>query len=245
MVLEYLDGGTMYNVLEARSKKYFTSRFTYEEVLQQGIQLADALNYLHSKVIADEVCIIHRDLKPDNIGYTSNGILKLFDFGLSTCVRVRSNVFEAYCMTGFTGSLRYMAPEVARSEPYTEKVDVYSYGLLLHQLITNELPYNRMQRNELIDQVIKNNQRPVIKNYIPSPFFNLLTYCWHHDSSTRPSFEGILCELKLLLSQVRTTTTTARKHNLNPIIETVGDGSSSSSNQSKWSILSFRCNRNI
>jgi len=60
MVLEYLDGGTMYNVLEARSKKYFTSRFTYEEVLQQGIQLADALNYLHSKVIADEVCIIHR-----------------------------------------------------------------------------------------------------------------------------------------------------------------------------------------
>jgi len=65
IVLEYLKGGTMHEALEARSnerKGLFSrrSRFTYEEVLQQGIQLADALNYLHSKVVINEACIIHR-----------------------------------------------------------------------------------------------------------------------------------------------------------------------------------------
>jgi len=65
IVLEYLEGGTMQKVLETKSderKNIFgrKSRFTYEEVLQQGIQLADALNYLHSKVVINQACIIHR-----------------------------------------------------------------------------------------------------------------------------------------------------------------------------------------
>ena len=142
------------------------------------------------------------DLKPDNIGYSSDGTLKLRDFGLSTCVRTRTNVFETYAMTGFTGSLRYMAPEVVRSEAYTEKVDVYSYGLVLYQLITNKLPYDGMKKTTLIEQVIYNNQRPKIKQYIPSPFFNLLTFCWHRDPNERPSFEGIMTELVFLSSQI-------------------------------------------
>ena len=65
IVLEYLEGGTMQKVLETKSnerRNIFgrTSRFTYEEVLQQGLQLADALNYLHSKVVINKACIIHR-----------------------------------------------------------------------------------------------------------------------------------------------------------------------------------------
>jgi len=203
IVLEYLEGGTMQKVLETKSnerRNIFgrTSRFTYEEVLQQGIQLADALNYLHSKVVINKACIIHRDLKPDNIGYSSDGTLKLRDFGLSTCVRTRTNDFETYAMAGFTGSLRYMAPEVVRSEAYTEKVDVYGFGLLLYQLITNKLPYNGMNKETLIEQVINNNQRPKIRQYIPSPFFDLLTLCWHHDPNIRPSFEVIMTELVAL-----------------------------------------------
>ena len=142
------------------------------------------------------------DLKPDNIGYLSDGTLKLMDFGLSTCVRARTNIFETYAMTGCTGSLRYMAPEVMRSEEYTEKVDVYGYGLVLYQLITNKLPYDGMKKTTLIEQVIYNNQRPKIKHYIPSPFFNLLTFCWHRDPNERPSFEGIMTELVFLSSQV-------------------------------------------
>jgi serine/threonine protein kinase len=89
-----------------------------------------------------------------------------------------------------------------RSEAYTEKVDVYGFGLLLYQLITNKLPYNGMNKETLIEQVTNNNQRPKIRQYIPSPFFDLLTLCWHRDPNIRPSFEVILTELIVLSSQM-------------------------------------------
>ena len=52
------------------------------------------------------------DLKPENVGFTASMKLKLFDFGLMTCVKKLSTVFDMYELSGFTGSLRYMAPEV-------------------------------------------------------------------------------------------------------------------------------------
>ena len=72
--------------------------------------------------------VIHRDIKPGNLLLTAEGHLKVSDFGLS-------KIFEgaqlgAYQMTGVTGTLRYMAPEVMRSEDYTEKVDVYSFSFV-------------------------------------------------------------------------------------------------------------------
>ena len=81
------------------------------------------------------------DLKPDNVGFTSTGALKLFDFGLVTCVHRRQDVFSNYAMTGYTGSLRYMAPEVAQRLPYNEKVDVYSYGIMVWQMARDKIPF--------------------------------------------------------------------------------------------------------
>jgi serine/threonine protein kinase len=80
-------------------------------------------------------------LKPDNVGFTSDGELKLFDFGLVTCVRSRVNSNAAYEMTGYTGSLRYMAPEVALRLPYTEKVDVYSFAIMVWQMARDRVPF--------------------------------------------------------------------------------------------------------
>jgi len=69
--------------------------------------------------------IHNSDLKPDNIGFAADGTIKLLDFGLATVVRQRSQLDEMYEMTGFTGSLRYMSPEVAERRPYSERVDQY------------------------------------------------------------------------------------------------------------------------
>ena len=81
------------------------------------------MDYLHSRCHPG-ASIIHRDLKPDNVGFSADGTLKLFDLGLCTCVRTIVDD-QPYAMTGCTGSLRYMAPEVTLRLPYTEKVDVY------------------------------------------------------------------------------------------------------------------------
>ena len=85
--------------------------------------------------------VIHRDLKPENIGVDSNGRLKLFDFGLGRCVKKRSKDTESYKMTGETGTLRYMAPEVVLSKPYTEKVDTYSFGIVVWTMATNTVAF--------------------------------------------------------------------------------------------------------
>ena len=80
-------------------------------LLEKTRDIANAFEYLHSGV-SEVATIIHRDLKPDNVGFSADGTLKLFDFGLCTCVKRRETLGQTYKMTGNTGSLRYMAPEV-------------------------------------------------------------------------------------------------------------------------------------
>jgi serine/threonine protein kinase len=144
IVLEWLGGGTLSGLMSKNQGKrgltqglFRQPTFTYAEILNRARDIAEALDYLHMRVHPDAT-IIHRDLKPDNVGFTSTGDLKLIDLGLSTCVKRRTNSHIAYEMTGNTGSLRYMAPEVALRKPYTEKVDVYSFGILLWQMATGE-----------------------------------------------------------------------------------------------------------
>ena len=128
LILEKLrDISVMLNISqteEVRPSIFHRRVFSYVEVLRLAKDLADAIKYLHSEVHPNAM-IIHRDLKPENLGLTADGRLKLFDFGLCRCVRKRTTSDETYKMSGNTGSLRYMAPEVVRTLPYNETVDAY------------------------------------------------------------------------------------------------------------------------
>jgi serine/threonine protein kinase len=145
IVLEYLEE-TVTNVLTKRTKQSGFSLFrkpvfTYSEILEKSAQLASALHYIHD-LVHTGATILHRDLKPDNVGLGADGSLKLFDFGLSTCVNRRTSPLESYKMTGNTGSLRYMAPEVVLSKPYNEKVLTHSYSLSLSFTHSYSLAYS-------------------------------------------------------------------------------------------------------
>jgi len=105
------------------------------------MSLAKALSYCHKDAIAGNM-ILHRDLKPDNIGFTLDGTLKIMDFGLAEIVENASPFSnEVYQMSGETGSLRYMAPEVAEGKPYNHKADVYSFGTS-HTININPIPHS-------------------------------------------------------------------------------------------------------
>ena len=135
------------------------------------------------------------DLKPDNVGFTTDGSLKLFDFGLCTCVKKRSSDSQVYEMTGNTGSLRYMAPEVALQQPYTEKADVYSFGIMVWQMARDRLPFKGMSKAEFMEQVVAKRVRPKIDRHWPAEFTELLTSCWQHEQSLRPSFKQVVAVL--------------------------------------------------
>lgn len=126
--------------------------------------------------------------------------LKLFDFGLMTCVKRPATITESYDMTGFTGSLRYMAPEVARKRPYNEKVDVHSFGIILWEMLTGKLPFKGVNKSEFLSEVVAKGFRPKIPKDIPLALAGLLKSCWDPNPQLRPSCESIVKLLDELLN---------------------------------------------
>ena len=139
------------------------------------------------------------DLKPDNVGFTMDMQLKLFDLGLMTLVKKRSCVNEVYEMTGFTGSLRYMAPEVALKKAYNEKVDVHSFGIILWEMLTGELPFKGVNKAEFLSTVVGLGYRPKIPKHLPGAVASLLKACWDVDSMQRPTSAEIVASLTAII----------------------------------------------
>lgn len=141
----------------------------------------------------------HRDIKPDNIGFAANGQLKLFDFGLCAAVRAQREKTEQYRLTGNTGTLRYMAPEVVLGRSYHQSVDVYSFGILIWQVASGKVPFRDMGKKTYFDRVVVGGQRPRIDPRWPASFTSLLRLCWHEDKHMRPSFATVVQELESLM----------------------------------------------
>jgi len=197
IVLEWLSGGSLSNILSQNQVKpglaqklFRRPSFTYANLLSRAKDIADAIDYLNQRCHPGAT-IIHRDLKPDNVGFTAGGMLKLFDFGLCTCVRQRSTSDEAYEMTGNTGSLRYMAPEVALRRPYNEKADVYSFGIMVWQMARDRVPFKGMSREDFMQLVVHGGERPKLDKSWPAAFSNMLVACWHRDHRERPTFASL------------------------------------------------------
>lgn len=203
LVLEYLSGGTLSHTLGVRAdrvKQRWVKRFSLLETLKLAHGLAKALNYLHNEW-SSAVHIIHRDLKPDNIGWSADGVLKLFDFGLSVSVRAQREKTEQYRLTGNTGTLRYMAPEVVLGRSYNQTVDTYSFGILIWQVAAGQVPFKDMGKKTYFDKVVIKGVRPPLDPNWPPAFCDLLRSCWHEDKNARPSFVEVEARLAQLVAE--------------------------------------------
>lgn len=150
-------------------------------------EFASAMAYLH------DLNILHRDLKLGNCGFGANSQFKLFDFGLATKLtqdkRVASNQYK---LTGFTGTRRYMAPEIFKCTPYGKPADVYSYALILWEIMSLKIIFADESDETLANNVHgEMNFRPVVKKNWPSVFQKLIHESWSSDPSERPSFVDI------------------------------------------------------
>jgi serine/threonine protein kinase len=164
-----------------------------------GYDLATALLHMHSH------SIIYRDLKPENIGFDVRNDVKIFDLGLAKEM-IPEEILEdgTYKMTGMTGSLRYMAPEVALGKPYNQSIDVYSYGILLHQILSAETPFKRYSLNMFKQQVIRQGHRPAIPTDTKwgDKLSALLCSAWSPDFTKRPSTAQICEDTRDIISNL-------------------------------------------
>eukprot|EP00934_Nitzschia_sp_Nitz4_P009259 Nitzschia sp. Nitz4//scaffold293_size23253//14724//16078//NITZ4_008507-RA/size23253-processed-gene-0.12-mRNA-1//1//CDS//3329546201//9249//frame0 len=160
--------------------------------VQYAGDLASALAYMHSHRV------VHRDLKPENIGFDRDNNLKIFDFGLARQLPQPETSDETvFKMTGHCGSPRYMAPEVALDHRYNEKVDVYSFSLLLWEILSLETPYMGVNKQYLKTNVWRGRHvRPKLNGTWSSSLQGLLNAAWHRDETKRPSMTEIRDRLR-------------------------------------------------
>lgn len=132
LVMEYIDGGTLKEKLEALLQN--DEKIPLEQSVTMITEVADALAYAHRRGM------VHRDIKPANIMLRSeSGQAVLTDFGI---VKLIGNQSMAYTATGaLIGTPAYMSPEQALGQSGDERVDIYSLGVLLFQMVTNQLPF--------------------------------------------------------------------------------------------------------
>jgi serine/threonine protein kinase len=149
-----------------------------------------------------------------NLHFSGAGDVKIFDFGLAKELdpSLRHGCTEFYELSGNTGSLRYMAPEVARSEPYNLTADVYSFGLLLWQVCSLELPYDGMNRQDHSELIVHGNERPPLDSSWSTPLRILMKRAWEPDPSVRPSMDSIYKILKREILSLRDGDETGLEH---------------------------------
>ncbi|KAG0447580.1 hypothetical protein HPP92_028254 [Vanilla planifolia] len=138
------------------------------------------MEYIHSQGI------IHRDLKPKNILFDENLCVKIADFG-SACEEAYSDP-----LAEDAGTYRWMAPEMIKHKHYGRKVDVYSFGLVLWEMVTGRIPYGDMTPVQAAFAVVDKNLRPTIPADCPASLCALIEQCWASPQEKRPEFWQIV-----------------------------------------------------
>ncbi len=176
-------------------------RWPLSRALDCGVQLASALHYVQEDAFPRSR-ILHRDIKPANIGFREDGRLVLFDFGLATLwnVEVAADGAEderPRNLTGETGSLRYMAPEVALSKPYGPSAEVFSFASVVWEMGAHAKPFADTPPGRFT-QVLGGGGRPPVPKKWPRELQELLSECWDLEPSRRPRFGEIVQRLQLV-----------------------------------------------
>lgn len=143
--------------------------------------------------------IIHRDLKAGNLLIDENDTVKICDFGLSV-IKPKGKDYLRDGVDGAKGTPLWMAPEVMQGETFNEKADVYSFGIVLWEILEQKEPFEEFDNFEDFRQAVcVRHERPKIPESCLPRLRNLIEASWHREPDRRPTFPKIVEELELVL----------------------------------------------
>jgi len=184
LVMDQLDCTLADKIQGWKEEEAADSRISHLETkLRYARELASALEYLHQHRL------VFRDLKPENIGILDDSIV-LFDFGLIRELPASECLEEQFEMSG-VGTLGYMAPETLSTRKYNQQADVYSFSMVLYELLFHKKPFEMYTLDMYRLFVCEEEQRPKIPSFCPPHLQSLLQDAWDAEPSDRPCFHTI------------------------------------------------------
>ncbi|KAG2389439.1 hypothetical protein C9374_013999 [Naegleria lovaniensis] len=182
MVTEFCERGNLQHILKDKKIK-----LSLRKTISLALDAARGMFYLHS----NNPPIVHRDFKSANLLVDKNWSVKVADFGMS-------RILDSQQQMTVCGTAETCAPEVLKRSMYTEKADVYSYGIVLWELFTRGQLYPGLGFYELSSRVVNEGLRPDLtgprftEGHIPKEIVNIMTQCWDEDPNVRPDFGRIV-----------------------------------------------------
>ena len=135
--------------------------------------------------------LVYRDIKPENIGFDVRGDVKVFDFGL--CKSLSPNLKNlqgyGYKLTGRAGSFPYMAPEVVRAESYDTKCDVFSFAILLWEILSLKHAFSGMNATKFVNKVVLEEERLAVAKDWPPLTRLMIPEAWQNNPEKRPDMK--------------------------------------------------------
>uniref|UniRef100_A0AAY5EXC8 Protein kinase domain-containing protein n=1 Tax=Electrophorus electricus TaxID=8005 RepID=A0AAY5EXC8_ELEEL len=183
IVTEYASGGSLYEYLSSDNSE----EISMKQIMTWAADIAKGMHYLHAEA---PVKVIHRDLKSRN-GTFPDQSARICDFGAS---KFHSHTTHM----SLVGTFPWMAPEVIQSLPVSETCDTYSYGVVLWEMLTCEIPFKGLEGLQVAWLVVEKNERLTIPSTCPASFAGLMRRCWETEPVKRPLFKEILSILETM-----------------------------------------------
>eukprot|EP00200_Dunaliella_tertiolecta_P000588 CAMPEP_0202367158 /NCGR_PEP_ID=MMETSP1126-20121109/17486_1 /ASSEMBLY_ACC=CAM_ASM_000457 /TAXON_ID=3047 /ORGANISM="Dunaliella tertiolecta, Strain CCMP1320" /LENGTH=612 /DNA_ID=CAMNT_0048962361 /DNA_START=237 /DNA_END=2075 /DNA_ORIENTATION=- len=184
IVFEFMAGGSVYDYIRREGQMRLT------QILKVALEVSRGMDYLHQRKI------VHRDLKAANLLMDEHGIVKIADFGVA-------RIIGAGNMTAETGTYRWMAPEVIEHKPYGEKADIFSFAVVIWELLTCKVPYSDMTPLQAAVGVVQKGLRPGIPPNCPPMLAELMSAAWDQNPAARPSFRELTPRLAAMLEAAK------------------------------------------
>ena len=146
IVMEFVEGQTL------REKR---GTISYKQAIDIGIQIADGLAAAHEKGI------VHRDVKPENIMVRKDGIVQIMDFGLAKLRASGSKITRLTKEGSTVGTAGYMSPEQVQGQDTDHRSDIFSFGVLLYELLTGQLPFKGVHETALAYEIVNVDAAPM------------------------------------------------------------------------------------